>query len=144
MESAGNLSPEDYMPELSNLDLHNFDESTSVSKQQQQQQQQSQQQLQSPSLKMDHLGNVLSCPSQTMQSTSMCNSLMNGGSMLTSKHQLGGNSPSMRHSPVENGGGGGPMQSPSAFTSISSSNMSTPIIAQAMIDNPMSGNRMSF
>lgn len=125
MDSAGNLSSEDYMPELANLDLNNFDES-----------------LHKQSIvKMEHLGNILNCQSnQPMQPTSMCNTLMNGsmGSMTDHrKHQLSINSTNLRHSPVENG----VMHPSSAFTSIPTSNMSTPTIASAVIDP---SNRLSF
>ncbi|OTF79731.1 Maf-like protein [Euroglyphus maynei] len=145
METVGNLSSEDYMQELANIDLNAFDEpSTNIHKL-------------SVVTKMDqHLGNVLACVNQTSmsQSSTMCNNnMVNGNSMVHNVHNNNLNNDhhkhshittlnstdnssttttQMRHSPIETA---------SAFTSISSSNMATPIIAPAMIDPSA---RMSF
>ncbi|KAH9424125.1 hypothetical protein DERP_004307, partial [Dermatophagoides pteronyssinus] len=143
MANVDNLSSEDYMQEFSNIDLNAFEEPlTNIHKL-------------SLVTKMDqHLGNVLACVNQTSmsQSSTMCNnSMVNGNSMvhnipnnlndhhkhsqLTTLNSTDNSSTTttpMRHSPIETA---------SAFTSISSSNMATPIIAPAMID---SSNRMSF
>ena len=143
MANVDNLSSEDYMQEFSNIDLNAFEEPlTNIHKL-------------SLVTKMDqHLGNVLACVNQTSmpQSSTMCNNTMvNGNSMihnipnnlndhhkhsqLTTLNSTDNSSTTttpMRHSPIETA---------SAFTSISSSNMATPIIAPAMID---SSNRMSF
>ena len=124
MDAAGNLSSEDYMPpELSNLDLNNFDES--LGKQ--------------SNLKMDHLGHVINCGGQPIQPSSMCNTQMNSN-MVTSlaEHQrkhphiaINHSSANLRHSPIENG-------SMSAFSTLPQSNMSAPIIP---VDP---NNRMNF
>ncbi|XP_046910594.1 uncharacterized protein LOC124491917 isoform X2 [Dermatophagoides farinae] len=141
MEAVGNLSSEDYMQELANIDLNAFEEpSTNIHKL-------------SVVNKMDqHLGNVLACVNQTSMSQTSCNNMVNGNSMVhnnihnnlndhhkhsqlttmnSTDNSLNTTTP-MRHSPIETA---------SAFTSISSSNMATPIITPAMIDP---SNRMSF
>lgn len=112
MDAPGNLSSEDYkdyMPELANLDLNNFDEPLGKS-----------------AVKMDHLvSHPLNCAGQAMQSTSVCNTLMSSSSLVD--HQRKHSHQSLnhnRHSPVDNG----TMQPLSAFNTVPTSNMNPAII----------------
>lgn len=115
---------------------------------------------------MEHLGNVLNCTGQSMQQQSqqqtgsMCNSpLMNGNMGMASEHHHrkqqqqhlsintsngnAGSTSSVRHSPIENSGMQQQQQhSTSAFTTIPTSNVSSPMIASAAVIDPTS--RMSF
>lgn len=119
MDANGNLSAEDYMSDLVNLDMNNFEETLHHHSKQQ-----------SIPLKMDHhMGNMLAnCNgnSQSMQSPVMCNNnLINGNSLINDhrKQSLASdNAPSLRNSPND--------QSTSAFTTLPSSN--APLIPSTM------------